>query len=333
MSRQLILHVGYPKTGTTALQRFWNLNKAILRDSGLLYPATGRSGAAHYGYSYRLGLHDDFDIDFPPIETLVENLREEMDQHRLSRALLSSEAFIKAANPEPLRAAFDGFDIKILIYLRRHDHFFESGYSQSVRSATSPRQDSSIGSFILYQLGRGQLSYDYLAMLRRWSGVFGKSNMIVRPYQDTKGYDLCADSLVALGVTPVRELSIPGRLNSAMSHATIHAIDAVQRAAVPVAYKRAIVEKLHLADRGTPKASRAKLLSPNDRAALVARYREVYAAIARNYLGQADGLLFTEAAPRPDPAWRPPAPPDPIALAEMILRAAASLEGEDAARH
>jgi hypothetical protein len=163
MSRQVILHIGYPKTGTTALQRFWHLNQTILRDSGLLYPEAGLVGAAHFAYSYQLGLHDSIKMDVPPFEALITALRAEMDQSGLQRALLSSEAFIKAANPEPLRAAFDGFDVKILIYLRRHDHFFESGYSQSVRSATSPRQDSSIGSFILYQLGRGQLSYDYLA--------------------------------------------------------------------------------------------------------------------------------------------------------------------------
>jgi hypothetical protein len=181
MSRQLILHIGYPKTGTTALQSFWHLNAAFLRDNALLYPQAGRVHTAHYGYSYRLGLHDgDTRFDVSELDEMISCLRAEMDQNGVNRALLSSEVFIKAADPETVRTVFEGFDVKILVYLRRHDHLLESGYSQSVRSSPSPPWDSSIGSFILHQLGAGQFSYDYLALLRRWSEVFGKSNMMIR---------------------------------------------------------------------------------------------------------------------------------------------------------
>jgi hypothetical protein len=325
MPRQLILHIGYPKTGTTALQRFWELNESFLRKNLLLYPMAGRIHAAHYGFSYRLGLNGDTKLDVPPLDELIGALRLEMDESGLDRALVSSEHFIKMANPEPVRAAFEGFDVKILIYLRRHDHFFESGYGQSVLSSPSPPWDNSIGSFILHQLGAGQFSYDYLAVLRRWAGVFGKSNLIVRAYQESREHDLCADSLLALGIPPRGELRIPGRLNSALSQATICAIDAVQRAGVPAAYRRAVVEKLYLADGDAPDASRSALLSPNDRVALVARYARVYAAIARDYLGRSDGVLFTEPAPKRDPVWRPAPPPDALTLTDMLLRATAAV--------
>jgi hypothetical protein len=291
MAPQLILHIGYPKTGTTALQRFWNLNKGLLGKNGLLYPATGRIFGAHYGYSYRLGLHADNTFDVPPLDDMIAALRDEMAQSGAHSALLSSEVFIKASNPEQVRDAFAGFDVKILIYLRRHDHYFESAYSQSVRSSVSPRWDSSIGSFILDQLGGGQMSCDYLAVLRRWASVFGKSNLIVRPYQESREHDLCGDSLLALGIASEGAVPIPRRLNSAISHATLCAMDAARRARVPAAYKSAIVEKLYLADRAAAAASRTRLLSPNDRAALVARYRQVYAAIARDYLGRSDGVF------------------------------------------
>jgi hypothetical protein len=328
MPRQLVLHIGYPKTGTTALQRFWELNEGFLRENGLLYPATGRIHAAHYGFSYRLGHHNDGALDhFPPLEALVGALGDEMDGAGVNRALLSSEYLIKVSNPELVRAAFRDFDIQILIYLRRHDHLHESGYGQSVRSSHSPPWDNSIGSFIHHQLGAGQYSFDYLAVLRRWSSALGKSNVIVRAYQEAPDHDLFADSLQALGITARGALRIPGRLNSAMSYATTYAIDMVQRADVPAAYKRAVVQRLIAADRAEPAASRPALLSPNDRCSLVARYARVYAAIAQDYLGQADGVLFSETAPQRDPAWRPPAPPDPLALADMILRAAVAVAG------
>jgi hypothetical protein len=326
MSRQLILHIGYPKTGTTALQSFWHLNAAFLRDNALLYPQAGRVHTAHYGYSYRLGLHDgDTRFDVSELDEMISCLRAEMDQNGVNRALLSSEVFIKAADPETVRTVFEGFDVKILVYLRRHDHLLESGYSQSVRSSPSPPWDSSIGSFILHQLGAGQFSYDYLALLRRWSEVFGKSNMMIRAYQEAREHDLFADSLLALGIASRGKLRMPGRLNSALSYAALCVIDAVHRAGVPQAYRRAIVDRLIVADRAGGTGSRPALLSPNDRAALVARYREVYAAIARDYLGRADGVLFTEPAPQRDPAWRAPTPPDPITVSTMLLKAAAAI--------
>jgi hypothetical protein len=330
MARQLILHIGYPKTGTTALQQFWQLNEGFLRENGLLYPSAGRIHAAHYGFSYRLDHLGDAALDqFPPLEALIAALRDEMDGAGVDRALISSEYFIKAADPQTVRAAFADFDVTILLYLRRHDHFFESGYGQSVVSAPSPPWDNSIGSFILHQLGAGQFSYDYLVVLRRWASVFGKEKIIVRAYQESAEHDIFAESLLALGITARGDLRIPGRPNTAMSYATIYAVDAVQRADVPAAYKRAIVDQLILAGRATPEASRPTLLSPNDRVALVARYRHVYATIAREYLDQADGVLFTEAAPQRDPAWRPPTPPDALALTDMLLRAAAAVAGKE----
>jgi hypothetical protein len=95
MPRQLILHIGYPKTGTTALQRFWELNESFLRKNLLLYPMAGRIHAAHYGFSYRLGLNGDTKLDVPPLDELIGALRLEMDESGLDRALVSSEHFIK----------------------------------------------------------------------------------------------------------------------------------------------------------------------------------------------------------------------------------------------
>ena len=40
--RRLVIHIGYPKTGTTMLQQFFAANPAGLAARGVLYPQTGK---------------------------------------------------------------------------------------------------------------------------------------------------------------------------------------------------------------------------------------------------------------------------------------------------
>lgn len=52
---QVILHIGAPKTGTTALQTFFSSNAELYAEAGLLYPVTGRKfnnrlSARHHGF-------------------------------------------------------------------------------------------------------------------------------------------------------------------------------------------------------------------------------------------------------------------------------------------
>ena len=48
MKKNLILHIGMGKTGTSALQDFFWENRARLKKSGLCYPKYGAVSHAHH---------------------------------------------------------------------------------------------------------------------------------------------------------------------------------------------------------------------------------------------------------------------------------------------
>lgn len=50
---KLFLHIGLPKTGTTAIQRFFYLNQVKLQENGILYPRTGRDISKDYGPNHQ----------------------------------------------------------------------------------------------------------------------------------------------------------------------------------------------------------------------------------------------------------------------------------------
>ena len=327
MRPRLVLHVGYPKTGTTSLQHFCVVNDTLLRRHELLYPRTGRINVAHYGFSFRMGFGSyDRIEELPPLNQLVADLHHELSNAGLSRALLSSEFFILASAPETVRDVFKDFDVTALFYLRRHDRVWESAYGQSLQSTPAPGWDPTIESYVLHQIASSPIPYDYLATLRRWAGVFGKANIVVRPFGESAGGDaLYVDFLGALGVETDGPLQLPGRTNPSASYKTLIAIDMVQRSAVPAPFRRAIVLKLLQADAALERPDRTELLSPRNRVSIVERYRPMYAAIAREFLGRANGLLFAEAVPHREQPWVGPTEPTHRELAEMLLQAASSL--------
>src|SRR5947209_14339246 len=150
---KVLLHIGYPKTATTSLQWFFARNDdALRRQAGLLYPETGRTHVAHYGLSMCLNI-GVYDGKVRAIGTAKETLDREIRQSECDTVLISSEGFIAAKSFDPVLEFFSGHDLYLVVYLRRHDHAFESAYSQSVCLTVDPPWRPGIESFVLHQMG------------------------------------------------------------------------------------------------------------------------------------------------------------------------------------
>lgn len=61
-ARRLVLHVGYPKTGTTTIQHVLESNRRWLARQGVTYAAFADCGASHNRYALRLGEASDADL-------------------------------------------------------------------------------------------------------------------------------------------------------------------------------------------------------------------------------------------------------------------------------
>jgi len=297
------IHIGMNKTGTTALQKALFQNRSSLLRSGLLYPKTGLgSRSAGRGLHYRLSeAFREADGTGPDI---VRALLTEIDNSGARHAIVSSEFFVELRDVAQLAEAFRGRKVQILVYLRRHDHWVSSLFSQGVKSQAAPPWGPSVEAFLRHIRRNLAHYYVYSRLLERWADAFGKSAVSVRLYQ---GGDIVKEVLEAFDIEPglAAELSSPrDRINGSPSRRQLAAIDHVQRAQFPDHVRHALVRRI----LATDDANEPRVLMTADTAnTLLEEHREDYAHIARTYFNRPDGVLFDE--PMPETGG-----PDKIAL-------------------
>ena len=136
---ELILHIGYNKTGTTSIQKFCHKNREILlKEFGIYYPNT-YGFEAHHIYSCALSKYFPSwvpkELRVSPPDSLFLNIKAELETIKPQKVLMSSEFFISI--PHKLNKVVEYLttdEIKIILYIRRQDKIIESMYTQGVKS-------------------------------------------------------------------------------------------------------------------------------------------------------------------------------------------------------
>ena len=190
---QLIIHIGAPKTGTTAIQSHLYHNQDALREQSVNYTVTQRNHIAHNilprvirkgnGPAYFGGL-------------LREIRRSPADSHIISSEMLFNPEIARrmcqlAADHLPQDTIKN---TKIICYLRRHDQFLESLYKQFVKRGKIPADPPE---FLKQQL----TTLSYQRVLSIYGEVFGQENVVIRPFDRAKlkGGDVVQDFFACLG--------------------------------------------------------------------------------------------------------------------------------------
>lgn len=217
-SRRVWLHVGMPKTGSTALQNSLYRNRAALLSHGILYPDLG--APQHVALARMLAGKAGSPIRFPntgscppcdTIDQLIEGTAS--DVHTV---IISSENFYQrpACNPGhatlPKAEAFDtlrrtveatrdflqGTDVKVVMWLRRQDNWLMSMYQETVK--TSSYHDD-IWTYAEHTIG----TYIY-EIVSIWIDVFGRENVRCLDYDTLRsnGRDIVEDFGTLLEIRP-----------------------------------------------------------------------------------------------------------------------------------
>ena len=325
--RSLYIHVGLPKTGSSAIQRFLVDNRDALLAAGLglgpyLTLPSGKSAALRRAIA---------DEGLPAVMAALA--ASPGDSIAISSEQLSSILFEAPAEAEALRdAALPHFRPVVVVFLRRQDYWHESLYAQQVKTSYA----DTIEAYTEMMLGKYPGDFDFDACLGRLERVFGPDNIRVRLYRDAGPNDVIADFLSALDLD---RLDLAGARGVGRQNESPHRRKILFLSRVPkpdpavqdlAAHMTRIVEKTGaIADDGQrfllPPALRHRLVAANEAGnrALVARY------------GLPDDGHFT-AAPGPADAgpneagWSPPAPITPAerrAVLGEALVAAARLRG------
>lgn len=323
VKKTIILHIGMNKTGSTSLQDTLYANRKILLQNNLLYPNTGlkRPATCHYEFSGWFGFGHSNTGKMPKqnLSQELAKLNAEIKQSQCSNILISSEFFVLPGNFEAVKCFLSNFKVRIIVYLRRHDDWWVSLYSQAMKSVDNPPWPAGLTGYLDFYQQKFPRIGDYRVLLDKWAEVFGSENLIVRPFERAQNQpDLITDFMTAIGFADLPpKMSCPA--NPANLSLTYGATELLE-----------ISKKIDVTERQRNKINRYAFsmkddsigrhwLSPQQRIHLIAKYQADYAYIANKYMSRADGRLFVDISVQSDPEWRPPAQMNTVQAINKVL--------------
>jgi hypothetical protein len=320
---KLHLHIGTFKTGTSTLQRFLLHNAKPLSKRGLAVPsilgedlmpiklasAIGNPRAVNFFKEKKL---IPTYSTTPSIKAILEDLEKTFSGRHEQHSVLSWEGlphfFYEQEELQHLKALLGSVcdEIQVIVYLRRQDSLAASLYGEVLyqgRFYCDPDQIFSYAgfedSFSVGQEGSVLQRFDYARLLRPWAEVFGKENIIVRPFerqQLLKG-DVVTDFFSILGCQE-NDLERTPDMNQSMDRFQMEFLRHMIRH-VPTSIGDTLNESFLCLGKTlhhtVPRTTRHNVPTAGAEAFL-ARFADSNAEVAREYLGREDGVLFREPA-------------------------------------
>jgi hypothetical protein len=129
--KKLYIHVGMPKTGSSAIQAFLALNFEFLAKNNMVYPwhpGFGQAFQTSSGNAHQL--HDLI------INSNYDHFSNLMNDVKYEKVILSSEFLFHTIRlaPEKFAKFFEAYDIHVICYIRRIDDFLESCINQLIKN-------------------------------------------------------------------------------------------------------------------------------------------------------------------------------------------------------
>ncbi|HUA76528.1 MAG TPA: hypothetical protein VMA86_02585 [Acetobacteraceae bacterium] len=208
--KELVLHLGMPKTGSSALQVFLARNQAALLERGVDYlpigefalGVNGRISAGNGAYLARTLLAPESPARIPDPERHRAEFHAAVARSSAPVGVVSSELFIDARRDalETLigTLAQRGITVKALYYIRRHDQFLASAYMQQVKRHACTDSPETYARLAYRQ----HPFLKYHSFYRYLSEIFGSASILCRTYEGPvmQGDGLFRDALATLGI-------------------------------------------------------------------------------------------------------------------------------------
>ncbi|MGM0767989.1 MAG: hypothetical protein ACQEV6_08185 [Pseudomonadota bacterium] len=172
---RVVLHIGAPKTGTSAIQYFLNTNRDRLQKYGIFYPPhSSDSNRISGGHGALLSGTSADSLD--DSRACAQRWLDDALAQKCHTLLLSSESFYTGWKVLP--GLFEGHDLQVLAYARDPVELLVSNHNQSIKRhfGTESLQDFLRRSLASENRGvNGDIFFD-------WGQAVGTNRMRVLPY-------------------------------------------------------------------------------------------------------------------------------------------------------
>ncbi|MCV3477336.1 hypothetical protein L8X29_07525, partial [Campylobacter lari] len=221
------VHIGTPKTGTTTIQNFCEINRLLLLEQGYLYSESVDKVKKRHSLIedvvneiYRNSAKIDLIEKIVKFKKQYLVLKQEILANQNKFFLFSSEAisgtFNNIVQIEILKKIMNnlGFNtIYIVVYIRNIKDFVISMASQSIKSGYLSPCEANPSNYFRKHI------FDYRWICQNYAKVFGKEKLIVRLFDVDEFYhrDLIKDFIYSVGLKWNDNFIIPGKINESLN--------------------------------------------------------------------------------------------------------------------
>ena len=306
--KTLYIHIGMAKTATTSLQFFCKENAGILAKKGYCYPIFPFSypgvSPGHNG-RFLLGApeneeeqkaRDEGKGNFAEGMRIVNELFLTNDNvivsdERIWRVIDSeNKNLLNVMHKEALQG---GFQIHIVVYLRRQDKYFLSHWNQRTKKRNK------VDTFEEFENTESRARLDYYAKLNRIAEIVGKENITVRRFEKEQfnGGSIYSDFLSVFGLELTEEYHISQEVRNTGLFGNMHEVKRVLNALPQMGDRKQhnyLVDILQQCSKLSGENYPNEMWTKEERAAFLEDYREGNRKVAEEYFCEPGEELFDD---------------------------------------
>lgn len=238
MAKQIILHVGTEKTGTTSIQEYLSAVRPALEESGWLYPSSLGSGphiqltaccldfSPNASLLKALGIASDAQLERHR-ERVLKRLTNEVATSTSNKIIISDEHInVHLCTIEILERLHAllrniGTITKIVLYLRRQDRLYMSMKSEALKNSLFHVHNLKDPIHTFHVL---PYRFNYAKIVENIQSAFPKSEFVLRPFIDSPDFDVLADFRHTLRLTSLPVISQAARQNLSLPNAAFRSL-------------------------------------------------------------------------------------------------------------